>query len=78
LAHRGQPVPKTHDLILLLELATPLDGKYELIRDVLRALNPYAVEIRYPGEDATPTQAKRAVRFMTTARSFIREDLGVK
>jgi len=77
LAEQRQSVPKTHDLILVLERLIALDGQYELLRDALRALNAYAVEIRYPGESATVIEARRAVRLMRTIRTFIKERLGV-
>ena len=35
LTSQKKSVPKTHDLIMLLELLTPLDGEYEFIRDLL-------------------------------------------
>lgn len=75
LAKHRRTIRKTHDLIRLLEEAVALDGQFELIRDALRMLNPYAVEFRYPGEGATAAEARRAVRLMHTVRAFIRERL---
>ena len=72
--HR-RTIRKTHDLIRLLEEVVTLDGQFELVRDALRTLNPYAVEFRYPGEGATAAEARRAVRLMRTVRAFIRERL---
>ena len=66
IAH-GRPYPFTHDLLLLLEQILVLDSKAEKLRDALAVLMPYAVEIRYPDEDFSPThedarEAREAVR----------------
>ena len=75
LAQDRRAIRKTHDLIVLLEEIVVLDGQYDLIRDALRTLNPYAVASRYPGEGSTPTDARRAVRVMRSVRAFMRNRL---
>lgn len=56
--------PRTHDLAVLLELCLPCVASLEAIRDDLAALNPYSVQLRYPGFDATQEEAKIAVQTM--------------
>lgn len=70
--------PKTHsldDLISLGEKADPLLGA---IRSEAVSLQPFAVRIRYPGDEATPDDAKRAVARTGMLRRFLRRKLGVK
>lgn len=55
-------VPKTHDLIFLLDQSKGVESELELNRDILRDMNRYAVEFRYPGEKASVQEAKTAIR----------------
>jgi HEPN domain-containing protein len=75
LQERGQPFPRVHDLIELLELVLPYDGTFELQRELLKELDGYAVEFRYPGELATKEDARAALRTMKTVRGFVRSRL---
>ncbi|MEK6544455.1 MAG: HEPN domain-containing protein [Elusimicrobiota bacterium] len=65
-------VPKTHDLMELLTIVACNDSSFELIHDLLERLNSYAVEFRYPGEDATKGEARAAVKAITEVRHFFR------
>ena len=47
----------------------------QLIRDLIKPLSDYAVEIRYPGDEPNRAEAKHAIRAMDEARKFIRERL---
>jgi HEPN domain-containing protein len=67
--------PKTHDLIRLLDLATQKTGSVELVRDLLKPLNDYAVDVRYPGDEPDRIEAKQAIQSMEEARKFLRERL---
>lgn len=78
LLKNGVDFPKTHNLIELLELCLPLDGSFEIQRDLLLELNQYGVRYRYPGLTAEKEDAKLAVRHMETARAFLRAKLGLK
>jgi hypothetical protein len=49
----------------------------EDFRDDLIHLEPYAVEIRYPGENATVEESKTAVRYMRRVRRALRSKLGI-
>ena len=50
--------PKIHDLRELRRLSVVVDPTIDLITDLLIRLAPYAVEFRYPGEEATVEEAK--------------------
>lgn len=65
--------PRTHDLAVLQNLATRTDGTFELIKDLIKPLDGYAVQYRYPGEEAHKSEARHAVKVMEKAREFIRE-----
>ena len=58
LQRQGEPVPKSHNLLTLLELCLPFDPTFELQRDLLLQVNQYAVRFRYPGERATKEDAR--------------------
>ena len=63
--------PKTHDLILLKNSCTKREGDFELLSDLVISLNPYSVEFRYPGEQATRRDAKRASLAVKEIREFV-------
>ena len=67
--------PKIHDLRELRRLSVVVDPTIDLITDLLIRLAPYAVEFRYPGEDATVEEAKDAVRAVKEIRRFVRSKL---
>jgi HEPN domain-containing protein len=69
---------KTHDLIELRRLCLQMDSTFSLITNPLKALFPYAVDIRYPGARATQTDAREAVAAMKQVRQFVRARLGLK
>ena len=69
--------PKTHSLQALLDLAVDLDPAMENLRDDLVHLESFAVEVRYPGENATVRESHTAVRRMRRVRRVLREKLGL-
>ena len=69
--------PKTHDLVELLQLVLPVDPTLELLRPDIMQLNPFAVDFRYPGEFATPTDARSALKSMDQIRNRIRHLLNL-
>jgi HEPN domain-containing protein len=62
---------RVHDLLELHTLCLSVNPSFELIADLLDQLNPYSVEFRYPGEEATVEEAKLALRAMKEVRRFI-------
>ncbi len=55
LVAHGCEYPITHNLFVILDKVVEYDGLAELLREALALLNPYAVEIRYPGDAWMPT-----------------------
>src|SRR5436190_475474 len=60
LQEMGIVFPKSHDLLKLLGLALPHDSSLQKLWRGLRTLNRYAVDFRYPGENATKRKAQAA------------------
>ena len=62
-----------------MRITPPLavDPAFDLITDLLLLLNPYAVEFRYPGEEATAEETREAVKAIKTVRRFVRNKLGL-
>ena len=77
LEEQGLPVPKTHDLeILLSNLATQFPALLKLRRG-LSILVDYAVDSRYPGNHTTKRQATSALRWAVKVRVLCRNLLGL-
>lgn len=69
--------PRTHSLIVLLELCLPLDATFEFSRDALILLERYAVQYRYPGETADKSDARLAFQASRAVRVFMRSKFGM-
>ncbi|MSU56722.1 MAG: HEPN domain-containing protein [Pedosphaera sp.] len=78
LQESGEMIPKTHDLIGLLELLLPSEPMLEPLRPALFSLNRYAVDFRYPGYFATRKEAREAVAGCKKVRAALRETLGLE
>ncbi len=48
LAYHGEEPPRTHDLVVLLDLTLRHEATMERFRDEARLLLPFAVRVRYP------------------------------
>jgi HEPN domain-containing protein len=70
--------PKTHDLPELGDLLIAVEPDIRLMADYLHALNPYGIDIRYPGSAATIAEAKEAIKAMKAIRKFVRAKLGLR
>jgi len=55
LVAHGREYPITHNLFVILDKVIEYDGLAESLREALALLNPYAVEVRYPGDELTLT-----------------------
>jgi HEPN domain-containing protein len=55
LVARGCEYPITHNLFVLLEKVLEFDPAADSLREMLALLNPYSVEVRYPGDAWMPT-----------------------
>jgi HEPN domain-containing protein len=72
------PFPKTHDLVLLLELLEAIEPLWITYASTVRRLTGYAVNFRYPGEDATLAEARIALKHCRSLRAEVRRSLGLK
>jgi HEPN domain-containing protein len=77
LAEAGLNVPKTHDLVALLQLLLPVEPLWASFAPALRRLNDYAVKFRYPGHVATPAEARVALKACRSLRAAVRLSLGL-
>jgi HEPN domain-containing protein len=57
-----QAFPRTHDLVALHQLCTQNSLSVSIDPDLLARLTAYAVQVRYPGEDPTPEDAREALQ----------------
>ena len=55
LVARGCEYPISHNLFVILDKVVEYDSLAESLRETLALLNPYSVEIRYPGDELTLT-----------------------
>lgn len=80
LEEAGRPVPRTHDLGLLLRMTADLLPDLPLRTDIER-IAPYAVIIRYPHPGIDPDEladeTRRAVDTMTAVRRVVRSTFGL-
>jgi HEPN domain-containing protein len=63
LAFHGEDPPRTHDLVVLLDLVLRYEETMENYRYESRMLIPFAVQVRYPfsGPPPTPEEAAKAL-----------------
>jgi HEPN domain-containing protein len=76
LVEAGLGIPKSHDLVLLLDLLKAVEPLWQSLRQPLAVLSAYAVEIRYPGVHADAAQVREAVRITERLRATVCETLG--
>jgi HEPN domain-containing protein len=69
--------PKIHDLRELEDLVISIEPEVHLIDDYAHGLNPYGIDIRYPGRQATMEEAREAIKGMKEVRKFARAKLGL-
>jgi HEPN domain-containing protein len=69
--------PKIHDLVQLEDLVAKVESDIRSVHGYLMVLNPYGIDIRYPGLEATVTEAKKAIKAMKAVRKFVRAKLGL-
>lgn len=64
----GLPFPKTHDLFLLVKLASKVEPHWLAFASAAKAIPNYAVDFRYPGHSATLREARTALRHCRVLR----------
>jgi HEPN domain-containing protein len=74
----GLAVPRTHNLDDLLNLLRPHFATLRSLRRGLIFLTRFAVDTRYPGDDATKRQAEAALRWSGKVRKAARAVLGIR
>ena len=77
LIEAGIKFPKTHDLVLLMDLTLPVEPLWEIHRDALSFLSGFGVEFRYPGESADLAMAKKVQKSGRAFRTLARETMGL-
>ena len=77
LCEAGVAFPKTHDLVVLLRLVLASEPVWVSFLPAAQALTDYAVNFRYPGDTATPTEAKAALKDCKAIRREVRLSLGL-
>jgi HEPN domain-containing protein len=78
LAELGRPVPRTHDLDLLLTDLQPHHLVLRKLRRGLLFLSGFAVDTRYPGRSASKRQAVAALRWAQRVRTAARALLAIR
>lgn len=81
LEEAGRPIPRTHDLGVLLALVLELEPDVGDLMPDIEAIVPYAVALRYPGgiapSDDLGEEAAAATATMEAVRVIVRRRLGV-
>ena len=68
---------KVHDLVGLLESASPVEPLWQPYRSTFRPITAYAVDFRYPGENASKEEAQDAIKICRGFRKVARLSLGL-
>jgi HEPN domain-containing protein len=71
-------VEKTHELEDLLDQLLPHHQSLRSLRRGLAFLSQFAVEVRYPGDNASKRQAAAALRWAAKVRQTCRNLLGLR
>jgi HEPN domain-containing protein len=73
LVARGQPFPRTHDVVALSDLCHQNGIIIAVDLESLERLAAYAVQVRYPGEDPSVAEAEEALQVAMAVRRFARK-----
>ncbi len=77
LCEAGLAFPKTHDLVVLFNLILPLESLWSSLLPAAQTLTDYAVDFRYPGDNATAAEARQELEDCTVVRREVRSRLGL-
>jgi HEPN domain-containing protein len=75
LVAKGVVPPRVHHLGRLNDMCAELDSEFASMQVATETLNPYGVDIRYPGDVATVEDADEARSAARRVRSFVRSKL---
>ena len=70
LVYYDQSFEKTHDLRLLVTLASEIEPKFTVWFDVAEQVSPYAIAYRYPGETLEPTEEEFQQAYKAAGRFY--------
>ena len=70
LVYQDQSFEKTHDLRLLVTLASEIEPKFTEWFDVAEQISPYATAYRYPGETLEPTEPEFKQAFKAAGKFY--------
>ena len=70
LVYHDQSFEKTHDLRLLVTLASEIEPKFIVWFDVAEQVSPYATAYRYPGETLEPTEEEFQQAYKAAGRFY--------
>jgi HEPN domain-containing protein len=70
LVYHDQSFEKTHDLRLLVTLASEIEPKFTVWFDVAEQVSPYAIAYRYPGETLEPTEEEFQQAYKAAGRFY--------
>jgi len=71
-------VPRTHDLVYLLNLVAAVEPLWLAYHSALSLLASYAVQTRYPGSSVTKADTRHAMRLCRQFRKEARRAFGLK
>jgi HEPN domain-containing protein len=71
LIKQGEEIRKIHDLTALVIECEIYDPDFEELESLVEGITDFAVEFRYPGENATPEEVKDALDKTGKVRDFI-------
>lgn len=74
----GLSIPRTHDLVHLLNLVATVEPLWSSYNNALSLLTSYAVHARYPGNSVTGADARHAMKIGKQFRKEARITLGLK
>lgn len=79
ISYKQQPVKKTHDLELLVELASGFDKTFNELYEDTEILNPYDTEFRYPDAILEPDieDVREAIEKAKNILSFVKKKIGI-
>jgi HEPN domain-containing protein len=74
----GLPVPRTHNLVQLLNNLLSRHSALRSLRRGLKFLTRFAIDVRYPDEKGTKRKAHAAFRWASKVRDAVRPLLGIR
>ncbi|MCG3128519.1 MAG: hypothetical protein CHACPFDD_03408 [Phycisphaerae bacterium] len=70
--------PKPHDLVALVSLCRQISDEFESLVGAAAVLQPFAVDVRYPGPAPGEAAVRAAIENMDVIRTFCRERLALQ